>query len=393
MMKKMYVISYYFAPLGRADGVNRTLLIKGLADLGWDIDVVTGYRYRSLVLNFQRDESLLATLPGSVKIQRFESDHGWFLYDCKKILGIKNNIRWHWVDEATRGFKPTAPGVIMAIATPHDNALLAYQMSQRCGFPLILYYPDETFDVPEHVVRHATMLIGVTPEITAALKNLYAHPSILLVKQGIGALAPCPETKTPGRPLKMVYAGSFNFRTCPELMLKALIRFARRYPDLADSMTLDMYGPNGYYVWMFLRPYFNKNVRYKGYIAFSDLMRRLPEYDLAITSNRADIAFPSKVYHYLNAGLPVFAITEHRGLAAFVQGQAIGLVRDNQIDAIADGFYTIATSPGALSTWRDRVSAVREEFLFSTQIVKMDGEICRLTACAYTTEAAPQISR
>ncbi|HRZ39467.1 MAG TPA: hypothetical protein P5246_00500, partial [Candidatus Omnitrophota bacterium] len=99
-MCKLYLVSYYFAPLGRADGVNRTYLVKYLSEMGWDIDVVTGENYRSVVLNFQQDPALLNVLPGSINIQRFKSDQGWLMYDLKKTLNIRNNLRRSWIQEA-----------------------------------------------------------------------------------------------------------------------------------------------------------------------------------------------------------------------------------------------------------------------------------------------------
>ena len=40
MPRTLYLVSFYFAPLGRADGINRTHLARMLADLGWKVEVI-----------------------------------------------------------------------------------------------------------------------------------------------------------------------------------------------------------------------------------------------------------------------------------------------------------------------------------------------------------------
>lgn len=371
-MKKIYLISYYFAPLGRADGVNRTLFVRGLTENGWDIEVITGKNYQSLFLNFQKDVSLLDDLPSSVKIHRFTSDNKWLIYDFKKFFHIKNNFRTSWISEIIKNFHPGTPGIVMGIVPPHDNAMLAYQLSIKYNFPLALYYTDEILDVPDNIVRHAKTLICVTPQIMESLKKTYNHPNIVLIEQGMGGLIDCPIKESVHFPIKMVYAGSFNFRTSPELIGKAFRQLTKQHPNLKESLVIDLYGPQGYYLWLFLKPFLGKNIQYKGYMPFHRLLQNLPEYDMALTINRADVAFPSKVYHYLNAGLPIFAITEHAGLINFIHGNSIGLTSDNDIDNITNQLVALLTNKDLLLEWRKNVLSIRSNHELKKQLLKFE---------------------
>ena len=367
---KIYLISYFFAPLGRADGVNRTLFVKYFDELGWDVEVITGEIYNILILNFQRDPSLLNNIPPSVKIHRFQSDRGWLKYDLKKIIGIKNNLRKNWISNVENGFSPRTQGVFVSILPPIDNAILAYNLSLKYHWPLVLYYLDDFLDVPSHIVKHAKALVCVTSRIAKSLIKTYGHNNVNLIAQGAGEPIACVQKKSIDLPIKIVYAGSFNFRIQPELVGKALKKLKKQRPNIAASLVIDLYGPQGYYLWLFLKPYLNKNVRYEGYLPFDQLMKILPNYDMALTVNRADVAFPSKVYHYLNAGLPIFAITEHPELIHFVQDHSIGITSDNTINDIAEKLSDLAVSKDLILKWRENVLNIRDEFALEKQLKK-----------------------
>lgn len=376
-MKTIYLVSYYFAPLGRADGVNRTYLVKYLSEFGWNMHVITGIEYRSLVLNFQRDPSLLEILPRSVKIHRFESHHGWLVYDFKKVLGARNNLRSYWIRDVEQNFQPQEEGIFMAVVPPVDNAFLAYNLSRKYNTPLALYYPDDVLDAPAHIVEHAKVIFCVTPQIKESLERNYHHQNIVVVEHG----SPEPleyqatDRKCVGYPIKMVYAGSFNFRTRPEIVGQAYRQLMRKDPSVAQKLCIDLYGPQGYYLWFFLRRYLNDHVCYKGYLPFRKLMCLLSGYDIALTVNHADVAFPSKVFHYLNAGLPIFAVTDHPELVKFVQKYGIGLVGSPDVDQLVIQLTRLISEKDRILGWRNNVLNIRKEFLLRNCLKRIDDSL------------------
>ncbi len=370
-MQTVYLVSYYFAPLGRADGVNRAYLVKYLVEAGWKFEVISGSQYHSLVLSFQQDPSVMDIIPDSVKIHRFESDRNWLLYDMKKILNVKKNLRDHWIKEAEQKFIPREKGIFMAVVPPVDNAFLAYRLARKHHCPFALYYPDDVLDVPASIVQQADAIFCVTPEIKQSLEKTYGHPNVTVIEHGLPDLIVCPAPTNIQGPIKMVYAGSFTFRTRPELAGKAYLKLKKISPEKAKGLTIDFYGPQGYYLWFFLRPYLNDHVCYKGYLPFKQLMNILPAYDMALTINHADVSFPSKVYHYLNACLPIFAITEHLGLIDFIRTNDIGIVTSLNPDEILSQFIRLVSEKKHLAQWRNNVLQVRERCHLRTRFQKM----------------------
>lgn len=375
-MSTIYLVSYYFAPLGRADGVNRTYLVKSIAEDGWKFQIITGIDYRSLILNFQKDESLLKILPASVEIQRFESDQGWLPHDLKQILKFKNNWRTHWIKKAEDNFSFKGPGVFMAVVPPADNAILAYNLSKKYRTPLALYYPDDVFDVPAHIVKETKVIFCVTPQIKQRLENHYGHPRIIVVEHGVPEKITCTPKNSIQMPIKMIYAGSFNFRTRPELILKA---YNALEPQVKSNLIIDFYGPSGYYYWLFLKPLLKQNAHFKGYVPFEKLQSILPEYDIGLTVNHADVAFPSKVFYYLNAGLPIFAITEHRGLIDFIHQHKVGLTSGLETNLIKDKLHELVSNPNQIHQWHHTALQIREKFLLRNSVKIIDQTLRELT--------------
>lgn len=377
-MKHLYLVSYYFAPLGRADGVNRAYLVKYLAECGWDVDIITGEKYRSLVLNFQTDPDLLNILPPKVKINRFKSDTGWLSYDIKKIIGISNNFRHSWIADADKAVKPAPGSVVMAIVPPADNAVLAHRLAQKAGVPLVLFYPDDVLDVPSAIVRQAKLIVCVTPKIKEILEKHYSVNNIVVVEHGYAESVPCPQRHNPPAKVRMVYAGSFNFRTRPEWVAQAFQQFRKKVSQHPGQMEIDFYGPEGYYLSLFLNRYLSEEVRFKGYVTFEKLMKLLPEYDMAVTVNQADFAFPSKVFHYLNAGLPIFAVTEHEGLIDFIRTNQIGLTVGTSKEDIVKGLERILSSKDKILSWRQNILRIKDNFSLSERMKQLDKYLQKL---------------
>lgn len=359
-MSTIYLVSYYFAPLGRADGVNRTYLVKSIANYGWKFQVITGIEYRSLILNFQKDHSLLEALPSSVEIQRFKSDKEWLSHDIKQLLKSKENIRTHWIYEAEQKFSYKEKGIFMAVAPPVDNAILAYNLAMKYNAPLVLYYPDDVYDVPNHIVKKAKVIFAVTARIKELLEKHYHHPNIIVAEQGYPEKMECPQKTSVGIPIKMIFAGSLNFNTRPELFAKAYQELRKSDGALADQLTVDFYGPSGYYSWLFLRPYLNNNIQFKGYLPFKELMKLLPQYDIALAISQA--GFASKSFQYFNAGLPMFCVTERSDFGNFIKKNNIGLVSNFQIDMIKNNLRELILHKNKILEWRENVLKIRDNF-------------------------------
>jgi len=240
---------------------------------------------------------------------------------------------------------------------------------------MVLYYPDDVLDVPEHVFNHASAVYCVTPEIKKSLIKKYGKKDILVIEHGFSDLIDCPVKETVGDPVKITYAGSLNFRTKPEVFLQGYSQLNKTNPRLSKEMHVDFYAPGGYYFNLFLKRYMSENILFKGYLPFNHLLTLLPSYDMALTVNHADIAFPSKVFHYLNAGLPIFAVTEHAGLADFIKENDIGITSSLDIEEIAQKIQSVLSDRNQILRWRENVMRIRTNYQMKNRIKELHQSI------------------
>jgi glycosyltransferase involved in cell wall biosynthesis len=381
-MKKLYLVSYSFPPLGRAPGVNRAWFVKYLCDAGWSVEVVTGDRYRSLFLSGQKDETLLEVLPTEVRIHRFDSSSGWLRHDLSaigaRLTGQPTRLRKAWIDDVLTGFTPAGDGVVYAYLPPRDDAVIAEQLAKRYRLPLVLHYTDDYSEVESSTVEEADMLIAVTETIRDSLKVKYGHPNVEVIANGYATEVEVPETATVHDPIRLVYAGSFNLNTRPEYLLKAYRLLRRRDPKLAEMLAIDLYGPRGYYYNIFLRRYCDEVVRYRGYRPLNELMRCLADYDVAFASAARNISFTSKLYHYLNAGLPVLGASSSDTLRNFVNENGIGLACELDTESLAKTLGRLVEEKMNIARWREQVLKIRGSYSLEEQVKRLSALLDKL---------------
>ena len=366
-MNKIYFISCFFVPMGRSES-NRAFMAKYLCEEGWELEVVAGENYKSLLLSFQEDPSLLNVIPKNLKIHRFNGRPGWISYDLKKLLNISNNVRWHWVKEAEKSLQLSEKGIIFAVVPQLDDAVLGYRLATKYDCPLVLYYVDEDVEVGRETYDRADLIVCVTQHIKEALLKRYGPKNILVAENGY-----LQEMKIPGEvpsrdALRLVYAGSMTFRTGPEIFAQAYNLLAKKEPELAQKLHLDFYGPSNYYSFLFLKNYINQNVQFKGFLPIQELMKTLPNYDVALASTRGDISFTSKIYQYLNAGLPILTSSDDNCLKKFIEEKQIGFAASRDIPQLANKLKEIVEHRDQILSWRRNVIAIKSQYSFKNRI-------------------------
>ena len=367
-MNKIYFISNYFVPLGRANA-NRAFMVKYFHEEGWDIEVVAGKDHKSYILSFQEDHSLWDIIPSILKIHRFSARPGWFSYDVGEFLKRPDNVRRHWIAEAERNLVLSEKGIIYAIVPPLDNAVLAYKLACKYDYPLVLYYvDDDVCEVESKIFARANLIICVTPQIKDNLVARYGQRNIHVVANGYLEEIKVSEKTAVNDPLRLIYAGSMTFRTGPEVFAQAYNLLASENPSLAQKLSIDFYAPSNYYSFLFLKKHLNPNIRFKGFLPFRDLMKELPSYDIALASTKGEISFTSKIYQYLNAGLPIFTSSDDQCLKKFIEKNRVGLTASRRITDVADQLKELINHPERIADWRKNVRAIKPQFSFKKRI-------------------------
>lgn len=337
-------------------------MVKYLLEEGWDVEVVAGGNYKSFILSFQEDSSLWGVIPKDLKIHRFNGRPGWLKYDLNKILNKPNNIRWHWIEEAEKNLDFQERGIVYAIVPPLDNAILAYRLACKFDCPLVMHYVDDVLDIEKKIVDRADIVIGVTSHIRDILFNHYRRKNIVLVENGYLAEIEVPSREWIANPLRLVYAGSMTFRTRPEVFAQAYHVLQKKNPALAENIQMDFYGPENYYPFLFLKKWLNRNIKFKGFLPVAQLGETLCRYDLALASTKGDISFTSKIYQYLNAGLPILTASDHEDLKGFIENHQIGIAASRDVEDIAGKLREIICNKEHILQWRKNVLDIKPKY-------------------------------
>src|SRR5262245_34851594 len=150
--RRVLVLAYYFPPVGGA-GVQRTLkFVKYLEPLGWDATVIST---RSRAYG-ARDESLLAEVPSSTRVQRTAAlPLARYLGFAMHRLGLRR-LRTYvmWPDgglgwapfaflAAMRGVRRDRPDVLLSSSAPCGSHLAALLGRRFTGVPWVADFRDE----------------------------------------------------------------------------------------------------------------------------------------------------------------------------------------------------------------------------------------------------------
>jgi len=388
--KTLYLISFYFAPLGRADGVNRAFLTRYLADLGWNIKVICADNPHGLLRNYQKDPSLLDVL--GPRVQRFGVPyHAGIRNELACLAHLKPDPFSHWIPAAvTEALRQIdAPGVVYAVVPPVSNALVAWQIAKQNKLPLVLDFRDNEFRLPRQCVEDAALITASTQHSLDDMRKRYGRQrdkhSDMVYFNGYPDLETYPthpSVATPADPLRLIYAGLLNWEQHPAMIAHSVSDLRKRRPDLGGRLKLDYYGPRNYYTKLVMRNDQVEGTRFNGYLPFAQVRQELATSSMGISTLVAaskTYCIPSKVFQYLAAGLPILAVTPPGALSDFVERTGTGIhVLPRPRSAIADTLERLLDQPELLQTMRYRVQAQREQFSLRNQIVGLDSALQEL---------------
>jgi glycosyltransferase involved in cell wall biosynthesis len=376
-MKKLYLISYYFAPLGRADGVNRTYLVKYLAEAGWDVEVISCENPHGFIRSFQKDLSLLDVIPPGVKLHRIKSTYWGPIGGIAELLGIIDDSFSNWIRPVLNAADTIIdqPGFIYAIVPPVTNAKIASDIAQQKGFPLVIDFRDDVFNLDPNIVRQADSIIASTQ---ASLEGMQAHYQLSATKGVViyngYALERLPGTTTPQpktKQLRIVYTGLLNMDQDPVMLAKAIQHMEQKYPHTKGKVVVDYYGPENFYTRLFLRKYLSDNIRFRGYVPFQTALAAIARADLAYTSLKNEgkaYCVPSKVFQYIAMETPILAVGPGGALQTFISQHQLGrYASSDDIDAQAEDIYYFLKNQQAHQEITRSIQQVKPQFAMQAQ--------------------------
>lgn len=379
MSRKLTLISFYFAPLGRADGVNRSYLARYLADLGWDINVVCAENPRGLLRNYQQDPSLLEVLGPGVTRHPVPYQFRYGVPELLHIARLKADPFEHWAKHATNRALEIAEGIVYAVVPPVSNAAVAVAVARKRGLPLVLDFRDNEGNIPLGWVQDAAAILASTEWSRQQMLNRYGVSdgtrSLTYFNGFPDAAGEDAVVHSDQSRRGIIYAGLMNWEQHPFVIAKLLDVARQQAPALAPQLHADFYGPSNYYTRLAWRGTVREVASLHGYVPFREVRKRLraAQFGLAtLVAPNQTYRIPSKVFQYLDAGLPLIAASREGALKELVEDNGIGLhAPPSRIHTLAPSLIELLSDPAKMDVMRARVEASRNRFSLRSQATKV----------------------
>ncbi|MGD9730976.1 MAG: hypothetical protein AB7U45_02245 [Desulfamplus sp.] len=381
-MKKIYLISYYFAPLGRADGVNRAYMVKYLAEAGWDIEVISCENPHGFIRNFQKDPSLLDIIPSDVKLHRVKSKYWGPIGGIAELTGIIDDCFRNWISNTINAADTIIkePGFIYAIVPPITNAKIAAQIAIRKKMPLVIDFRDDDFNLNPSIVQKASTIIASTEISLKNMKEYYKvnnlKGTVIYNGYAIDILPELIHAKQSEREqFRIIYTGLLNLDQDPAMLARAVRHMEYKYPQKKNKVVVDYYGPKNFYTHLFLRKYLSENILFHGYVPFQKALAAIAQADIAYTSlkdNKNAYCIPSKIFQYIAMGTPVLGSGPHGALENFILKNQFGRYSlSDDIDAQAEDIYHFLRNQNEKIVIGNNIQQRKTQFSMKSQIEKL----------------------
>ena len=403
------MLAYVFPPFYSEGGSIRVVkFIKYLPALGW-LPMVLTIDDRSEYESMRRvgSEALLKDIPQQVTIFRTasgersleslgkERDLGERNLLVGLILGVVSAARrWAfrslclpdryltWMPFALRRGRQIVESegadIIFATCPPHSVALVGAILKRITGKPLVLDFRDDWIDTPRHrskprlvrwieermerwAVETCDRLLLVTEWSKNAFVNRYpgeAEEKFVFIPNGCDLEDFAEVRGTSEQPrvseFTIVHAGQLSeakiWRRNPEAFFLAVDHLRRKYPELANDLTVAFTSPlqEGYR--RVVRDLdLSGVVKEVGHLPREKLVRFMKSADLLLAVNYDGFStlIPGKIYEYWAVGGPPILLLS-------CQGAAQSLVEENHIGIVVQADDVEAIEGAVLHAYRQR---------------------------------------
>lgn len=382
ILKKVLIISYYFPPMGMG-GVQRTAkFAKYLNSFGWEPHVLT----ITPKLYLASDHCLLHDVESAgVKIHRTGS--GEVSSNGQKVVNFKNDSNRKLLSNLSQTFlvpdskilwkskalelagKIIAENnieMIFATAPPYTDFLIACELKEKYGIPLVLDYRDSWIDCPNnyyptpfHKNKHKKMetrvlsdadhIITINERIKELILERYpfvSSESISVIPQGFDSedfdkQKNNPVPKKPGK-MRITYSGSFLNYYTPKHFLDGLKLAIEKNNSLKDNVEACFVGtyPDEYTEYVKTQG-LEKNVNIVGYVEHSACINYLLASDvlwmMINKTSKSDLHSTGKLYEYFGADKPILAcVPEGVARESLKNYGAVIMTAPDDVNAIAE---------------------------------------------------------
>ena len=348
---KVYFIACCFPPFGRGNAITNSCVANYLAE-DFTVDVVCMQREDGALIAYQEDRSLEDALHPQLNVHRIPAANWYGLNIMLYALGILPcyYLNWAWRVWRQRTTLFAQPGAVFAVYPVFSDLVVGYLVSRWRGFPLLVDFRDDFSGVMsrgwrrllrpfyrmlEKRIIHAADRISVTTEaLREDLLGRYglAPDKVEVVYNVVPPIADeAPKSPQPQGPLRVIYAGAMSRVQKPEILLRAYTDLLARDKQWSERLKVELYGPESPYFSRKIRNLLSDNCSFRGFVPQAQMARLVAGADVGFFSLSEDTyayATPTKLFDYIEAGVPIVASLPDGAARDIVERHQIGLVAD-----------------------------------------------------------------
>jgi glycosyltransferase involved in cell wall biosynthesis len=303
---------------------------------------------------------------GKTKVVEFKTDNRRkilshvlqvFLIPDSKVLWKRKAL-----ELAKKIIKENNVELVYATAPPYTDFLIAKELKEISGLPVVLDYRDSWIDCPNNyyptplhrnahkkmetsVLKGADKIVTINSRIKELIREKYpfkAEEDFVIIPQGFDKEDFNGTDKFPKKKkMRFTYAGSFMNYYSPKYFLEGLAILFSARPELKDKIEASFLGsfPNEYK--SLIDDYsLNNAVNLLGYVEHSDCVKYELSSDvlwmMINKTKRSDLHSTGKLYEYFGAGKPILAcVPEGVARQSLENYNAVKICHPDDSEAIA----------------------------------------------------------
>lgn len=401
---KIYFLACCFPPIGRGNSITNACVANHLSE-DFDVQVICMEREDGYLLSYQEDQSLVTGLNPRLTVQRVRQAKWGGMNVALYALGLLPcyYLNWAWKVWRRRKELIREPGIIFAVYPVFSDLVVARALSKRYGYPLLVDFRDDFAGVMSRgwrrvlggfyrlmerwVIRQADAVTVTTETLKQDLMKRYRlSEERIRVVYNVVPSAPdaSPKSRDERSSMRVIYAGAISSIQRPEILLKAYGQLVRVNAELPERVKVEIYGPESPYFSMHVKKYLGPGCSYGGFIPHSETIEKIAAADigfLALGDATYAYATPTKLFEYIELGVPMVAVLPPGAARDLIESHQIGLVADlGDIQRLAECIGEMIASEELRERCRANMERIREQFRPEQQVGRwreLLGELAR----------------
>ena len=390
---KVYFLACCFPPIGRGNALTNACVANHLAE-DFDVEVVCMEPEAGYFLSCQEDPSLLDTLNSKLTVHRIRAGWGGKVHELLYAMGLLPCYYLHWTWHVWRRYRElfTRPGVVFAIYPVFSSLALAWLVHRSLGHPLLVDFRDDFSGVMARgrhrfwrpffkrieayfmrQANHITVTTGalredlikrhkIVPDKISVVYNIVPSQSVPMVNDINSSTM-----------VQIIYAGAMSRIQSPQILLQAVNQLQEKNESIAKVLEIKLYGPESPYFRLKIMPHIKGQAEFGGFLPHAELVQQLAAADvgfLCLAAATFAYATPTKLFEYIELGLPVLAVLPDGAARDLIEYHELGIVVGlNDVDGLIQAMVQL-TDAKVRAHYKANVLRARPIFQPATQIDK-----------------------